>query len=268
METKTKEKLKKIGGIALNVVLWAFVIFSVVITVVAVSANANKKNVPTLGGNCYLSVLSDSMNAEKPEWVNADKPSGFKKGDLIIGHYIAEDDEAKAQLEVGDIITFEYDINGNGQFESGEYDTHRIKEITADGYYITQGDNSEYNHGGTETVSPVRVIAVYTGKKLHVVGSILSELSSFRGFGLFIVLPLALFFGYELFVFIKTMLSLKNEGKKTITAADEELIKQRAIEEYLRQMNAQNGQNAPNEASQDTAETETADDEKSDTPNE
>ena len=47
-------------------------------------------------------------------------------------------------------------------------------------------------------------------------------------------MPLFLFFAYELFVFIKTLLTVKNEGKKVITAEDEELIKQRAIEEYLR----------------------------------
>ena len=35
-------------------------------------------------------------------------------------------------------------------------------------------------------------------------------------------------------MFIKTLLTVKNEGKKVITAEDEELIKQRAIEEYLR----------------------------------
>ena len=35
-------------------------------------------------------------------------------------------------------------------------------------------------------------------------------------------------------IFIRTVLSLKNEGKKVISAEDEEMIKQRAIEEYLR----------------------------------
>ena len=62
----------------------------------------------------------------------------------------------------------------------------------------------------------------------------MSFLQSSLGFGLCILLPLALFFVYELVIFIRTVLSLKNEGKKVISAEDEEMIKQRAIEEYLR----------------------------------
>ena len=35
-------------------------------------------------------------------------------------------------------------------------------------------------------------------------------------------------------MFIRTFVKIKNEGKKMITAEDEEAIKQRAIEEYLK----------------------------------
>lgn len=48
-----------------------------------------------------------------------------------------------------------------------------------------------------------------------------------------------LFFGYEVYAFIRMVLKMKNAGKKMISAADEELIKQRAIEEYLRQQKEQ-----------------------------
>lgn len=239
MEATTKQHVKKTAGIVINVLLWLFVIFAVIITVIAVSAGANKKNVPTLGGNCYLSVQSDSMNADKPSWVGSDAPNGFKKGDLLIGKYIAEDTEAMGALAVGDIITFEWDINGDGEISQGEYNTHRIVNIEKkDGnviYIETQGDNEEYSRGKTEIVSPSGVLAKYTGKKIGGVGAVITALSSPLGFGLCIVLPLLLFFAYELFVFIRTVIKVKNEGKKVISAADEELIKQRAIEEYLRQ---------------------------------
>ncbi len=239
MEATTKKTVKKTAGIIINIILWLFVIFSVVITVIAVSASANKKNVPTLGGNCYLTVSSDSMNADKPDGISADAYKGFKKGDLIIGEYIAEDTDKINSLKVGDIITFEWDINGDGIVSSGEYNTHRIVKIEQkDGkieYFETMGDNEEYSRGKTETVYPSRVIARYTGKKIGVVGSVISALSTQLGFGLCIVLPLALFFAYELFIFIRTLMKVKNDGKKMISAADEELIKQRAIEEYLRQ---------------------------------
>ena len=119
MENQKTGKAKKVIGIIVNVLLWLFVIFAVAVTVIAVSANTNKKNVPTIGGKCYLTVLSDSMNADKPAEVASDKPSGFKKNDLIIGKYIADNESEINKLEVGDVITFEYDINRDGKISAG-----------------------------------------------------------------------------------------------------------------------------------------------------
>lgn len=249
MENQTKIKVKKVLGIILNVFLWMFVVFALVVTVVAVSANANKKSVPTIGGNCYLTVLSDSMNADKPDSVDKSKPSGFKKNDLIIGKYIADNQDEINKLEVGDVITFEYDIDRDGKIVSGEYNTHRIVEIVMDGdkvkFYRTQGDNFEYSHGATEEVYAARIIAKYTGKKIGGVGVIFTGLRKPAVFGFVIILPLAAFFVYELIVFIKAVLKVKNEGKKVITAEDEELIKQRAIEEYLSRKEKEQSSSAP-----------------------
>lgn len=238
MTTKQKTKTKKIVDIVVNVILWIFVALCVFVTIVAVSASSNAKNVPTIGGKCYLSVLSESMNADKPEGVPADKPKGFKQGSLIVGKYISSDDSAIDALSIGDIVTFEWDINKNGTIEKGEYNTHRIVKIDRDSSgkvtsVTTQGDNRQMAIG-TEVVSRGALIAVYTGKEIGGIGGVLSFLSSRLGFGLCILLPLAAFFIYQLVVFIRTVISVKNDGKKMITQADEELIKQRAIEEYLR----------------------------------
>jgi signal peptidase len=73
------------------------------------------------------------------------------------------------------------------------------------------------------------------GAKLSGIGTVISFLQTSKGFLLCIVLPLLLFFLYELYRFIIAFINLKNNGKKQLTAAEEELIKQRAIEEYLRQ---------------------------------
>lgn len=230
---------KKTVNIVVNVILWIFVAFCVFVTVVAVSANANAKNVPTVGGKCYLYVQSDSMNAEKPAGVPENKPSGFKKGAMIIGKYIATDDAAIDALEVGDIVTYEWDINGDGVLSPGEYNTHRITSIKRNdsGKVVsveTMGDNSEFSNGFTEIVKRENLIARYTGTKIAGVGSVMTFLSSRLGFGLCILLPLAAFFVYELIVFIRTLFSVKNSGKKLISEADEELIRQKAIEEYLK----------------------------------
>ena len=232
-----KSKTKKIIDIVVNVVLWLFVIFSIFVTVVAVSVDKDGENVPIVGGKCYLTVLSSSMEGKKPDGIAADKPSGFNKGDLIVAKYIGKDLEAKTKLGIGDVISFRFDVNNDGKIDKGELNTHRIVDLVKDGEgnvtgYITKGDNNL-----TNDANPVYfgdIVAVYSGRRLVGIGNVLTFLSSKLGFGLCIILPLFLFFAYELFVFIKTLLTVKNEGKKVITAEDEELIKQRAIEEYLR----------------------------------
>lgn len=232
-----KSKTKKIIDIVVNVVLWLFVIFSIFVTVVAVSVDKDGENVPIVGGKCYLTVLSTSMEGKKPDGIAADKPSGFNKGDLIVAKYIGKDLEAKTKLGIGDVISFRFDVNNDGKIDKGELNTHRIVDLVKDGEgnvtgYITKGDNNL-----TNDANPVYfgdIVAVYSGRRLVGIGNVLTFLSSKLGFGLCIILPLFLFFAYELFVFIKTLLTVKNEGKKVITAEDEELIKQRAIEEYLR----------------------------------
>lgn len=232
-----KTKTKKIIDIVVNVVLWLFVIFSIFVTVVAVSVDKDGENVPIVGGKCYLTVLSTSMEGKKPDGIAADKPSGFNKGDLIVAKYIGKDSDAKTKLGIGDVISFRFDVNNDGKIDKGELNTHRIVDLVKDGEgnvtgYITKGDNNL-----TNDANPVYfgdIVAVYSGRRLAGIGNVLTFLSSKLGFGLCIILPLFLFFAYELFVFIKTLLTVKNEGKKVITAEDEELIKQRAIEEYLR----------------------------------
>ena len=101
-----------------------------------------------------------------------------------------------------------------------------------------------------EQVATGFIIAKYTGKKIGGLGSASTFLGSQLGFGLCILLPLALFFTYELVVFIRTVVKVKNDGKKMITAEDEEIIKQRAIEEYLKMKEAErNGSDDKNDTS-------------------
>lgn len=244
MQDETKKKVKKTANIVVNVILWLFVAFAVLITVIAVSAASGSKKVPVIGGKCYMSVQSDSMNATKPEGVADEFPSGFKKGDFIVGKYICDNDEAIDALREGDVVTFEWDINGDGAISKGEYNSHRIIKINKDenGRVVsleTRGDNDAYTLGISESVSRGAIIAVYTGKKANGLGAVITFLGSRLGFGLCILLPLTAFFVYQLVVFIITVVRVKNSDKKVISAADEELIKQKAVEEYLRRRQEQ-----------------------------
>ena len=218
---KPVSKTRKVLGIIANVLMWLFVAFAVVATIFAFSAQSSSDGIPTIAGKVMSPVISPSMEP------------AIKKGDLIFTRKLA--DEEKATLTEGQIISFKHDLNNDG---TPEINTHRIIEvITVNGsvYYRTKGDN---NPGADPyTVLSTDVISVFEeGKsaKLPVLGSISDFLMKPTGFLVVIVIPLVLFFILELDLFIRKLLQVKNAGKKQITAEDEELIKQRAIEEYLR----------------------------------
>lgn len=234
-----KDKIKKIVGITTNVLVWLFVVFAVLVTVLAVSA-ANDKKIPTIGNTCYLNVQSSSMDAKKPDWAEG-KPKGFAKGDMLISEYVYENYERIYSLEKGDIITFEFQMEQDGKNVTA-LNSHRIIEIHTDSdgrvlYFETQGDNHEVSFA-SEEVYASQIIAVYTGKKIVWAGGIIDLVRSKTGFILTIILPLSIFFIWEVIAFIRTVVKVKNEGKKLITADDEEEIKKRAIEEYLRRQGA------------------------------
>ena len=257
----TQNKTKKILGIVVNVLLWAFVAFSIFVTIIAVSASASDSKVPTLGKHCYMSVLSDSMNADKPSELGgvslADKPSGFAKGDLLVCCYVYGNQDELNKLSVGDVVTFTFKIDQNKSAE--DYNTHRIIEIRKNSEgkveIKTQGDNHTVSPGpdnNGEFFSADRVIAVYTGKKAAGLGNALTFLNSQLGFGLCILLPLVAFFVYQLVVFIRAVIKVKNADKRVISAAEEELIKQQAIAEYLRQQGIEQQQPTADSATDDS----------------
>ncbi|HOA84402.1 MAG: signal peptidase I [Clostridiales bacterium] len=215
------KKAKKWLGIAGNVLLWLFVAFSVVITVLVFAANADDDGIPSIRGKSPITIVSDSMSPT------------FKAGDLIIGNKLT--DAEKPELEVGDIITYYVDLDGDGK---KEINTHRIVDKYTDQggyvYYVTQGDNTATNP--TPDADPVvyyDVICRYTGTKIAGLGKVLSFLQTSRGFLICIVLPLLLFFIYELYRFISVVVEVKSKKGVKLTAEEEEEIKRRAIEEYL-----------------------------------
>ncbi|MGN1077363.1 MAG: signal peptidase I [Candidatus Gallimonas sp.] len=235
-------KAKKIVKIVVNVIVWIFLIFALLMTILAFSAQASNAGYPKIGKNCLLTVSSDSMNG----------PEGFKKGDLIICRVLTE--EEKSNLQEGDVVTFYTDLPGDG-IDGKVLNTHRIierrvSEENGTVTYVTQGDNREVSFVPDEPIGVSDIEAVWTGKRIAGLGSAMAFLRSSTGFLVCIVLPLALFFVYELVLMIRTIVKLRNKNKKQITKEEEELIKQRAIEEYLAQhsLNAEQGEGGLEEA--------------------
>lgn len=239
MSNSNENKTKKVVKIVLNVLLWIFLVFAFLMMVVAFTSRANDYNEPIIGNKILLSVKTDSMSPT------------FNPGDMIVGTVLT--DAEKAELKVGDIITFKADLNGDGKKD--ELNSHRIvlREIDALGYvkFKTQGDK-EGAPVDEEYVFEREVISIWHEGDARIagLGAFLAFMSGSVGFLIFIVLPLLAFFIYELVKFIILIVKLKNGDKKKLSA-EEEAIRQRLYEEYLLKQQAEGAaEGAPDNGSE------------------
>ena len=236
MQNKTKKVFSIIG----NTLAWIFLVFAILVTIVTFASRNSKDGVPSVFGASIVSIQSDSMKSSKPE--------SFKEGDLIFIEKITET-QAK-QLKVGDIITYRAPIDIDKDGQDGDINTHRIYSIRTDAggivWFTTKGDNNA-NPDNYE-LRYTDVIGVYNGTKLVGVGAVLDFFRSSTGFLLVIVLPMALFFLYEVYNLIKIIMAhkVKKARAEGISAEQEEEIKRLAVEEYLKnqQNQAENSQNS------------------------
>lgn len=201
--------MKKALKIGVNVLAWIVLIIAFLVTLIVFSSDKNN-GVANLFGYIPMTVESDSM-----------VPT-FKQGDLIICKDI---DDINA-LKEGDVITFWTIIDGKRV-----KNTHRIVGINDDDgsrSFVTRGDNNEIDD--TLPAYASDIIGKWTNAKLAKVGKAMNFLRTKKGFFICILLPMALFFLFELYKFIVTLIEVKRPETPEI---DEEEIKKRAIEEYL-----------------------------------
>ncbi len=237
-----KQTIKRVAGIVTNVLVWIFVVLAVVVTVLVFAAQNSKDGVPAIFGKSFITIETGSME------------DTYKVGDLVFLTKLDTVDEKLQQLQPGDIITFRTSIDINGDGKPGDINTHRIyshEEGTLT--YVTKGDNNPApdNVGDNAyTVHIDDIIGVCTEDgKIGGLGNVLKFLRSSLGFFLCIVLPLILFFLYEVYNFISILVkeraghaaeaARENEEEIRRRAVEEarlneEEIKRRAIEEYLR----------------------------------
>lgn len=216
---------KKILTIAGNVLIWLFVAFSLVITILVFSAQGSEDGVPSVFGKSLITISTDSMSPV------------YEAGDLVFMEKL--DSEAVAGLKKGDIITFRTPVDINGDGMVGDLNTHRIEEVQdANNRFVTKGDHNLIpdNEGDTPYyVHHSDVIGICTEDgKIKGLGNVISFLRSSLGFFLCIVLPLILFFLYELYNFI-TIIVTERAKRATVSGESEEEIKRRAVEEYIKQ---------------------------------
>ena len=216
--------LKKTGTIVISVLLWVIILVAALYAFTTMATRDNQ-NVSDIMGYTPLVVKSDSM-----------APT-FRAGDLI---FIKKCDTST--LKEGDIICFHTIIDN-------EYalNTHRIKKIEKSGdarSYTTLGDN---NNGVTDThiISDGDIVGKYVGH-LQNAGKVMDFLSSSMGFLIVIVLPMLLFFIYQVYNLI--MISIRLKKAVAVEAAKEAAVAQEKVAQ----------QNVVTERKAETAESEAA----------
>ena len=198
--------VKRLGTVVLSIVLWIVILVAALYAFTTMATRDNQ-NVANILGYTPLVVKSDSM-----------APT-FSAGDLI---FIKKCDTSA--LEEGDIICFHTIIEN-------EYalNTHRIKSIETVGdarSYTTVGDN---NNGVADlhVISDGDIVGKYVGH-LQGVGRVMDFLSSSTGFLIVIVLPMLLFFIYQVYHLIMISMRLK-KAVAVETAREVEAAKMQAM---------------------------------------
>lgn len=178
--------VKRGTEIFISVVLWAVILLAALFAFTTL-ATRDTNQVASLAGYTPLTVASDSMSPT------------FRAGDLII---IRKCDPET--LKEGDIVTFHTIINNEFALN-----THRITEIQDLGgarNYVTKGDNNEL--ADIHMIADGDIVGRYVCH-LAGFGKVMSFLSSSLGFLLVIVLPLLIFFIYQVYHLITVSIDLK-----------------------------------------------------------
>lgn len=179
--------LKRIGTIVISVILWAIILLAALYAFTTM-ATKDDQSVSRILGYTPMTVESDSM-----------KPT-FCKGDLI---FIKKCDTSK--LKEGDIITFHTIIDN--QYALNTHRIQKIDEFNGVRSYTTIGDN---NNGVADqhVISDGDIVGKYVGH-ISNLGKVMSFLSSSMGFLIVIVLPMLLFFIYQVYNLIMISIRLK-----------------------------------------------------------
>lgn len=178
--------VKRGTEIFISIVLWAVILLAALFAFTTL-ATRDTNQVASLAGYTPLTVASDSMSPT------------FRAGDLII---IRKCDPQT--LKEGDIVTFHTIINNEFALN-----THRITEIQDLGgarSYVTKGDNNEL--ADIHMIADGDIVGKYVCH-LAGFGKVMSFLSSSLGFLLVIVLPLLIFFIYQVYHLITVSIDLK-----------------------------------------------------------
>lgn len=189
--------VKKAASIVISVVMWIIILVAALFAFTTL-ATKDDGSVSSLAGFTPLTVQSESM-----------APT-FDQDDLII---IKQCDPST--LEVGDIVTFHAIIDN--QYALNTHRIISINEVNGLNSYTTKGDNNEL--ADQHVIADGDIVGKYVGE-IPYMGKVIGFLSSTWGFLVVIVLPMLLFFIYQVYHLVIVGMNLKR------AVAEEDRLKQ------------------------------------------
>lgn len=253
--SKAAKVLLAIVNTLINVLIVVVLIVSILIAVMALTSKANN-GISTLFGYTIQPIQSDSMKGKSPEGY----PGGdFGQGDLMIAKSTGFDTEA--EYKVGDIITFRTKDTSTGEYM---LIAHRIVDAVKNDSgmytYQTQGDNRETSPVPDQTeldkyiyawdIGSVFYSDSYQGKILKGWGAPLDFLRSQQGFFFVVLLPMIIFFMYELIRVVMNMTSYR----KAKAEEEKEAAVKAAVAEALDSKQSEGSSDLPNKLDDMTPE--------------
>ena len=221
---------KKVFNIVKTVFTWIVVVFAVGMMIFTIiSTTTLNRNDRSLFGYKMFIVLSDSMSISEQDTTAEDREGvHFNAGDLIFSKEL--DNEGLAQLQAGDVITFQ--SQGGDNF--GEVVTHKIREVTrtAEGKlgFVTYGINTNTND---ETiVDSDFVLGKYSGK-IAKLGKFLEFQKSTVGYIVCIFVPFVILIILQGIKSIRLFRAYKKEQHAEMDAEKAEIAAQKAETEKM-----------------------------------
>ena len=189
--------VKKAASIVVSVVMWIIILVAALFAFTTL-ATKDDGSVSNLAGFTPLTVQSESM-----------EPT-FGENDLII---IQQCDPST--LKEGDIVTFHTIIDN--QYALNTHRIVSINQVNGLNSYTTKGDNNDL--ADQHVIADGDIVGKYAFK-IPYLGAVMDMLSSTWGFLIIIVLPMLLFFIYQVYHLVIVGMNLKR------AMAEEDRMKQ------------------------------------------
>ena len=220
--------VKKAASIVVSVVMWIIILVAALFAFTTL-ATKDDGSVSNLAGFTPLTVQSESM-----------EPT-FGENDLII---IQQCDPST--LKEGDIVTFHTIIDN--QYALNTHRIVSINQVNGLNSYTTKGDNNDL--ADQHVIADGDIVGKYAFK-IPYLGAVMDVLSSTWGFLIIIVLPMLLFFIYQVYHLVIVGMNLKR------AMAEEDRMKQAEAIVDGEQANAEQA-SAAKQAADERAQAEAA----------